>query len=61
MGQALRDPHGYTLNMIHPGGPFTKALPGFRTSGRRSPFKTAPGGFRAQLMRAGAEGGGASA
>jgi len=25
--------------------PFTKALPGFRPSGRRSPFKTAPGGF----------------
>ena len=24
---------------------FTKALPGFRPSGRRSPFKTAPGGF----------------
>ena len=44
--------------------PFTKALPGFRSSGRRSPFKTAPGGFvssRAQLMRVGAEGGGASA
>ncbi len=35
--------------------PFTKALPGFRPSGRRLPFKTAPGGFvskRAQLMRA---------
>jgi hypothetical protein len=34
--------------------PFTKALPGFRPSGRCSPFKTAPGGFvsnRAQLMR----------
>ena len=25
--------------------PFTKALPGFRPSGRRSPFKIAPGGF----------------
>ena len=35
--------------------PSTKTLPGFRPSGRRSPFKTAPGGFvssRAQLMRA---------
>ena len=35
--------------------PFTKALHGFRPSGRHSPFKTAPGGFvssRAQLMRA---------
>ena len=44
--------------------PFTKALPGFRPSGRRSPFKTAPDGFvsnRAQLRRAGAAGGGASA
>jgi hypothetical protein len=45
--------------------PFTKALPGFRPAGRRSPFKTAPGGFvseqRAQLRRAGAAGGGASA
>ena len=43
---------------------FTKALPGFRPSGRRSPFKTAPGGFvssRAQLMEAGAAGGGTSA
>ena len=43
---------------------FTKALPGFRPSGRRSPFKTAPGGFvssRAQLMGAGAAGGGTSA
>ena len=44
--------------------PFTKALPGFRPSGRRSPFKTAPDGFvsnRAQLMGAGAAGGGTSA
>ena len=43
---------------------FTKALPGFRPSGRRLPFKTAPGGFvssRAQLMGAGAAGGGTSA
>jgi hypothetical protein len=35
--------------------PFTKALPGFRPAGRRSPFKTAPSGFvssRGQLMRA---------
>ena len=35
--------------------PFTKAFLGFRPSGRRSPFKTAPGGFvssRAQLMQA---------
>ena len=43
---------------------FTKALPGFRPLGRRSPFKTAPGGFvssRAQLMREGAEERGASA
>ena len=34
--------------------PFTKSLPGFRLSGRRWPFKTAPGGSvskRAQLMR----------
>jgi hypothetical protein len=40
-----------------------KALPGFRPSGRRSPFKTAPDGFvnsRAQLIRAGAKGGGGS-
>ena len=43
--------------------PFTKALPGFRPSGRRSPFKTAPCGCEqpAQRMRVGAEGGGASA
>jgi hypothetical protein len=37
-----------------------KGSPGFRASGRRSPFKTAPGGFvnsRAQLIRVGAEGG----
>ena len=43
--------------------PFTKALPGFRPSGRRSPFKTAPGGFvrsRAQAMGAGAAGRGTS-
>jgi hypothetical protein len=43
--------------------PFMKAPPGFRPSGRRSPFKTAPGGFvssRAQLIRAGAKGGGGS-
>jgi len=42
---------------------FTKAVPGFRASGRRWPFKTAPGGFvgnRAQLMGAGATGGRAS-
>ena len=42
--------------------PFTKALPGFRPSGRRSPFKSAPGGFvskRAQLMRARVDRGGA--
>ncbi len=40
--------------------PFTKTVPGFRPSGRRSPFKTVPGGFvsnRAQLRRAGAAGG----
>ena len=40
-----------------------ETLPGFRPSGRRSPFKTAPGGFvssRAQLIRAGAKGGGTS-
>ncbi len=38
--------------------PFTKTLPGFRPSGRRSPFKTAPGGFvsnRALLMRSGVD------
>jgi hypothetical protein len=43
---------------------FTKALPGFRPAGRRSPFKTAPGGFVSswpQLMEAGAAGGGTSA
>jgi hypothetical protein len=43
---------------------FTKALPGFRPSGRRSPFKTAPSGFVSswtQLMEAGAAGGGTSA
>ena len=42
---------------------FLKALPGFRPSGRRSPFKPAPGGFvssRPQLMEAGAAGGGTS-
>ena len=39
---------------------FTKALLGFRPSGRRSPFKTAPGGFVSswpELMEAGAAGG----
>ena len=43
--------------------PFTKALPRFRPPGRRSPFKTAPGGFvssPAQLRRVGAGVGGAS-
>jgi hypothetical protein len=43
---------------------FTKAFPGFRPWGRHSPFKIAPGGFvgsRAQLMGAGAAGGGTSA
>jgi hypothetical protein len=43
--------------------PLTKALPGFRPSDRRSPFKTTPVGFvngRAQLIRAGAKGGGGS-
>ena len=40
--------------------PFTKALRGFRPSGRRSPFKTAPGGFvsnRTPLRRTGAAAG----
>ena len=44
--------------------PFTEALPGFRPAGRRSPFKTAPGGFVsswAPLMETGAAGGGTSA
>ena len=31
---------GFQVDIEHP---FTKALPGFRSSGRRSPFKTAPG------------------
>ena len=43
--------------------PFTKILPGFRPTGRRLPFKIAPGDFvssRAQLMRTDAEEWGAS-
>jgi hypothetical protein len=34
-----------TLFHIDVEHPFMKALPGFRPSGQRSPFKTAPGGF----------------